>query len=152
LSGAFRAWSQTRLFFCARAIATARRVPLETANKAGAGWQPTLAIRKMKEWTGGHLDDTLYKAFVKTVGIYPVGSLVRLQSQRLAVIIDHDPAHLLQPTARVFFSPRSNMHIPPTDVDLGSKSAADRIVGIEDPATHGLSRFDKIWTMASTDA
>jgi putative nucleotidyltransferase with HDIG domain len=117
-----------------------------------AGWQPTVAIRKMKEWAGGHLDESLFKAFVKTMGIYPVGSLVRLQSNRLAVVIDHDPAQLLQPTVRAFFSLRSNMHIPPVDIALGSKSAADRIVGIEDPAAHGLSRVDEIWSMAGTAA
>ena len=117
-----------------------------------AGWQPTTAIRKMKEWAGGHLDETLYQAFVKTVGIYPVGSLVRLQSQRLAVVVGHNAAHLLQPTVRVFFSLRSNMHIPPVDIDLGVKSAADRIVAIEDPATHGLSRVDEIWSMAGAEA
>jgi putative nucleotidyltransferase with HDIG domain len=117
-----------------------------------AGWQPTVAIRKMKEWAGGHLDESLYKAFVKTVGIYPVGSLVRLQSQRLAVVIDHDPEHLLRPTVKAFFSLRSNMHIPPVQIALGMKSAADRIVGIEDPAAHGLSRVDEIWSTAGTPA
>jgi len=109
------------------------------------GWQPTVALRKMTEWADGHFDDTIFKAFVKTVGIYPVGSLVRLQSQRLAVVVDHNPAHLLQPTVKAFFSLRSKMHIPPTLVRLGKASSGDRIVSFEDPAAHGLTGLDEIW-------
>jgi len=109
------------------------------------GWQPTVALRKMTEWADGHFDDTIFKAFVKTVGIYPVGSLVRLQSQRLAVVVDQDPTHLLQPTVKAFFSLRSKMHIPPTLVHLGKASNNDRIVSHEDPADHGLTRVDEIW-------
>jgi putative nucleotidyltransferase with HDIG domain len=117
-----------------------------------AGWQPTVAIRKMTEWASGHFDEPLFKAFVKTVGIYPVGSLVRLQSQRLAVVIDHDPAHLLKPTVKAFFSLRSNTHITPVQIELGKKNSGDRIVAIEDPEAHGLTRVDEFWTTPGVSA
>ncbi len=107
------------------------------------GWQPTAAIRKMTEWKG-HFDPRLFSAFVKTVGIYPVGSVVRLQSQRLAVVVDHDPSRLLQPTVKVFFSLRSKVHIVPVLLHL-DKATADRIVGFEDPAAHGLTRVNELW-------
>jgi len=110
-----------------------------------SGWQPTFALRRMTEWSDGHFDDTTFKAFVKTVGIYPVGSLVRLQSQRLAVVIEQDPTHLLQPTVKTFFSLRSKMHIPPVLVCLGKPGTNDRIVSCADPAQHGLTRVDDIW-------
>ncbi len=110
-----------------------------------AGWQPTIALRKMTEWASGHFDDTIFKAFVKTVGIYPIGSLVRLESQRLAVVVENDPVHLLQPTVKAFFSLRSKMHIAPSLIKLGGKGSEDRIVGYEDPATHGLTRVDELW-------
>jgi hypothetical protein len=107
------------------------------------GWQPTVAIRKMTEWTG-HFDEGIFKAFVRTVGIYPVGSLVRLKSQRLAVVMDHDPAHLLQPTVKAFFSLKSKMYIDPVLVNL-VKDHAERIVGIEDPEALGINRLDELW-------
>ena len=114
------------------------------------GWQPTVAIRKMTEWADGHFDATVFQAFVRTVGIYPVGSLVRLKSQRLAVVVDHDPTHLLQPKVKAFFSLRSKMHIEPILVELDKDDANDRIVAYEDPAAHGLTRIDGIWAPLPT--
>jgi hypothetical protein len=120
-----------------------------SARPYKAGWQPTAAIRKMTEWTG-HFDKNIFKAFVKTVGIYPVGSLVRLQSQRLAVVVDHDPANLLQPTVKVFFSLRSKMHVVPFLLKLDKARDTDRIIGFEDPAEHGLTHFNEIWVPPGT--
>ncbi len=108
------------------------------------GWQPAVAVRKMAEWKG-HFDEAIFKAFVKTVGIYPVGSLVRLHSKRLAVVIEHDPKQLLQPLVRVFFSLRSKVHIVPELVRLGTEGNSDRIVGFEDPVTLGFPRIDELW-------
>jgi putative nucleotidyltransferase with HDIG domain len=113
------------------------------------GWQPTAAIRKMTEWTG-HFDSTIFKAFVKTVGIYPVGSLVRLKSQRLAVVVDHDPAHLLQPTVKIFFSLRSMVHIEPMLVKLDKAREGDQILGYEDPEAHGFTHFNDLWVPPGT--
>ena len=107
------------------------------------GWEPTVAVRKMAEWSG-HFDETLFQCFVRTVGIYPLGSLVRLKSQRLAVVVDHDPANLLQPVVKVFFSLKSKMHIEPIVVNL-DKTQGDRIVGCEDPATHGFRHIPELW-------
>jgi len=107
------------------------------------GWEPTLAVRKMAEWTG-HFDDKIFKCFVRTVGIYPLGSLVRLKSQRLAVVVDHDPTHLLQPIVKVFFSLKSKMHIDPIVVNL-DKAQNDRIVNCEDPAAYGFKHIQELW-------
>jgi HD-GYP domain-containing protein (c-di-GMP phosphodiesterase class II) len=41
------------------------------------------ALRKMWEWSSAHFDQKLLQAFMRCVGIYPVGSLVRLESGRL---------------------------------------------------------------------
>ncbi len=120
-----------------------------SARPYKSGWLPTAAIRKMTEWSG-HFDSSIFKAFVKTIGIYPVGSLVRLQSQRLAVVVDHDPTQLLQPTVKIFFSLRSSMHIEPTVVKLDKTREGDRIIGFEDPAAHGLSHFNELWVPPGT--
>ncbi len=109
------------------------------------GWQPTIAVRKMTEWSDDHFDNSIFKAFVRTVGIYPIGSLVRLKSQRLAVVVDHDPAHLLQPTVKAFFSLRSKMHIEPILIKLDKAGASERIIGFEDPSAHGLTHTEDMW-------
>ncbi len=59
-----------------------------TSNRCyNAGWNPAEAISKMAEWCKGHFDEKVFQAFVKCVGIYPVGTLVRMKSERLAVCV-----------------------------------------------------------------
>jgi HD-GYP domain-containing protein (c-di-GMP phosphodiesterase class II) len=46
-----------------------------------SGWDPAESLRKMAEWANGHFDPNVFQAFVKSMGIYPVGSLVKLTSR-----------------------------------------------------------------------
>ena len=55
------------------------------------GWNAAEAIRRMAEWNG-HFDPQVFRAFVKAVGIYPVGALVRLESGRLGVVPNNTAA------------------------------------------------------------
>lgn len=100
------------------------------------GWTPGESIRKMVEWKDGHFDDRVFQAFVKTVGIYPAGSLVKLRSGRLGVVTDQTEKSLLTPLVKVFFSARSNAHILPEIVDLTRTN--DSIVNVEDPTVWGF--------------
>lgn len=100
------------------------------------GIPPTEALRKLFEWSKYQFDPVLVKAFMRCVGIYPVGSLVRLESGRLGVVIEQNEANLLTPRIRVFFSIKANTHVQPTIVDLSrplGHGGADRITGFEDP-------------------
>lgn len=101
-----------------------------------AGWAPGEAIRKMAEWKDGHFDDAVFKAFVKTVGIFPTGSLVKLKSGRLAVVTDQSSKSLLTPIVRVFFSTKSMAPIVMEYVDLSRSQ--DAIENVEDPGKWGF--------------
>lgn len=98
------------------------------------GMPPTEALRKMWEWSKFHFDPQLMQAFMRCVGIYPVGSLVRLESGRLGVVLEQSEGSLLAPKVRMVFSVKSNSYIPPEIVDLSSplgRGGGDRIVGHE---------------------
>ena len=49
---------------------------------------PTDSIKRMGEWCEQQYDKAVFQAFVSSVGIYPVGPLVRLASGRLAVVME----------------------------------------------------------------
>lgn len=110
-----------------------------------AGWDPAESLRKMAEWTGGHFDKRVFQAFVKSIGIYPVGSLVRLKSERLGIVIEQSSKSLLEPRINVFFSIRSRSHTTPEIVDLSAPGCTERIIGREDPAKWGLDHLETLW-------
>lgn len=102
-----------------------------TSNRCyKSGWEPGEALRKMAEWRNGHFDEAVFHAFVKTVGIYPTNTVVKLKSGRLAVVLEQSDKSLLTPVVKVFFSTRSNTRITPELVDLAK--SPDSIAGMED--------------------
>ena len=90
----------------------------------------------MAEWKDGHFDDAIFQACVKTVGIYPTGTLLKLKSGRLGVVTDQSQNSLTKPLVKVFFSTRSNAPILQDTIDL-SKSP-DSIANLENPLKWGF--------------
>jgi putative nucleotidyltransferase with HDIG domain len=110
-----------------------------------AGWDPAESLRKMAEWSKGHFDPTIFQAFVKSLGIYPTGSLLRLSSGRLGVVVEQSEKSLLTPKVKVFFSTRSNMRIPPVLVDLSVPDSKEKITNREDPDKWRFPDLDELW-------
>jgi HD-GYP domain-containing protein (c-di-GMP phosphodiesterase class II) len=110
------------------------------------GWDPAESLKKMAEWTNGHLDPKVFQAFVKSLGIYPVGSLVKLASGRLGVVTEQSPSSLLKPLVKVFFSTKSDMRIPPEVLDLSAPHCKDKIVGREDPEQWRFPDLNELWS------
>ena len=109
-----------------------------------AGWDPAESIAKMASWNG-HFDPAVFAAFVKSLGIYPVGSLVRLHSGRLAVVVEQNPDKLTAPRVKVFFSTKSQLHITPELVDLARPGCSDRIVAREGADKDRYRSTDELW-------
>ena len=111
-----------------------------------AGWDPAESLRKMAEWANGHFDPTVFQAFVKSLGIYPIGSLVRLGSGRLGIVVDQSPKSLLMPRIKVFFSTRSSARIRPELIDLSAPGCMEKIASREDPANWNFPDLDELWS------
>lgn len=109
-----------------------------------AGWEPSVSLQRMAQWTG-HFDPDILNAFVKCVGIYPIGSMVKLKSGRLAVVIDQSRNSLLTPVVKVFFSTKSNMRLEPQVIHLAKIAGQDEIVGHEDPRIWGIHDLHTMW-------
>lgn len=110
-----------------------------------AGWDPAESIRRMAEWCKGHFDERVFQAFVKCMGIYPIGSLVKLESGRLGVVMEQSGHSLLTPRIKIFFSTKAMTHIVPEVLDLSHPSARDKIASREDAAKWGLSNIERLW-------
>lgn len=109
-----------------------------------APWDPGEAMRHMAQ-SKGQFDATLFQHFVKALGIYPVGSLVRLQSERLAVVLEQNPASLLTPRVKVFYSIEDRHAVDAFVLDLADAKSGDRIVGVESPDAWRFPGLDKLW-------
>lgn len=110
------------------------------------GWCPAESLRKMAEWSKGHFDEKVFQAFVKSIGIYPVGTLVRLESGRLGVVVEQQAGKsLLAPKVRVFFSIKSMSYIAPELLDLAGAGLQDKIATREDAEKWGLKDINRYW-------
>lgn len=110
-----------------------------------SGWDPAESLRKMAEWAKGHFDERIFQAFVKSLGIYPTGSLVKLSSGRLGVVTEQSTKSLLMPKVKVFFSTKANARIQPEEIDLSRPNALEKIVSREDPAVWNIPDLDELW-------
>ncbi|QEA13124.1 HD-GYP domain-containing protein [Comamonas flocculans] len=116
------------------------------------GWDPAESIRRMAEWTKGHLDPVVFQAFVKSLGIYPTGSLVRLNSGRLAVVLEQSRETLVAPVVKAFYSTKSEMRIAPEVIHLAAPGCRDGIAGREEPSKWNFPDLDELWTEAAVSA
>jgi HD-GYP domain-containing protein (c-di-GMP phosphodiesterase class II) len=109
-----------------------------------AGWDPAESISRMMSWQG-HLDEKVLASFVRSLGLYPTGSLVRMASGRLAVVLEQNRGTLVKPVVKVFFSTKSNMPIPVQRIDLASSGTTDRIVAREPVGTWNFPQLNELW-------
>lgn len=105
------------------------------------GWDPAESVGKMLSWRG-HFDPQLMAQFVRSVGIYPVGALVRLQSSRLAVVIGQNRSNLTKPRVQVIYDVSSASFLD-EEVDLAK--ATDYIAAPEQRGNWPMLAADARW-------
>jgi hypothetical protein len=113
-----------------------------------AGWDPGEALRQMAQWKG-HFDSVALQALVKAVGIYPVGSLVRLASGRLAVVVEQNPATLLAPRVRTVYDLAAAKRIEPQEIDLAERNCPDKVTAWEPPERWALGDLNAVCGLPS---
>jgi HD-GYP domain-containing protein (c-di-GMP phosphodiesterase class II) len=109
-----------------------------------SGWDPAESIARMASWAG-QFDNDIFQAFVKSLGIYPIGSLVRMRSGRLGVVVEQSEGSLVAPKVKLFFSTKSNMPIPIELLDLSSAGCSDAIAARESNAQWKFPHLDELW-------
>lgn len=102
------------------------------------GITPSQGLKKLLEWSGDHLDPHLVRQFIRCIGLYPVGSLVLLESGRLGVVIETNEDDQRLPVVRVMYHTRFRLPIPVETIDLSRPGSQDRIEKAVDPQTYGI--------------
>jgi len=108
------------------------------------GWDPAESLAKMAQWTNGHLDAAIFQAFVRSLGIYPTGSLVRLSNGKLAVVVEQSKS-LLKPQVKTVFSTLSNERVQPQLIDLSAPDCRWHIEKRENPKEWKIPDLDALW-------
>jgi HD-GYP domain-containing protein (c-di-GMP phosphodiesterase class II) len=117
-----------------RMVAIADVYDAITANRVyHRGMTPTQGLKKLLEWSGNHLDPALVKQFIRCIGLYPVGSLVLLDSGRLGVVVEINEVDQRLPIVRVMYHTKFRMPITVTTIDLSKAGSQDRILRAVDP-------------------
>lgn len=83
---------------------------------------------------------------MRSLGIYPTGSLVLLSNGRLAVVVEQSPTSLLKPAVKTVFSTRSGERVVPDLLDLSSSGTTIKILQREDPAQWKIPNLDELWS------
>jgi putative nucleotidyltransferase with HDIG domain len=104
---------------------------------------PTRVLGQLLEWGPHHFNLQLVHRFIRSVGIWPVGSLVRLRNDWLAVIIEQGAGDLLHPRVRAIYDAAARQFIPPRDLDLAAAGSEElAIVGAVAERAWGIRAGD----------
>jgi putative nucleotidyltransferase with HDIG domain len=109
-----------------------------------AGWDPAHSLSQMATWKG-HFDTSVFQSFVKTIGIYPTGSLVRMRSGRLAVVLEQNSAALTKPKVKIFFSTKAGLPLEREVLDLSAPHTTDQIEARESPENWNFPYLTELW-------
>lgn len=115
-----------------RIVAVADRYDRLTQDEPdGAGLTPDRAVIQLLKETPSGLDETLTRVFVRDMGAFPIGSLVRLSDQSVGVVCapGKDP---LRPCVRLLYGPDGLSLEEKPDIDLAGSSS--EIVEVVAPA------------------
>lgn len=104
---------------------------LLTSSDASAALDPAKAIEQMAQMKGA-FDQDIFRAFIESVGLYPIGSFVKLRSNRLAMVIDEDPKNSAKPVVQAFYSYTTGEQTKPMRIALAKAGVEHEIIDIAD--------------------
>jgi HD-GYP domain-containing protein (c-di-GMP phosphodiesterase class II) len=109
----------------------------------GSGMDPASSLQQMTMMKGWY-DPEILARFVETLGVYPIGSVVMLRSDRLAMVVAQDPSDYTRPRVKPFFTNLTGKFIRADEIALASCYGHDEIVETVEPSDFGIEDFPRI--------
>lgn len=112
-------------------------------------WPPDEVMREMRDNPRRGYDALLVKAFINVTGVFPVGTLVILDTHEMAVVMARNPegAHIHQPIVKIISDPLGVVLPEPVTADLSELDpdtgrSRRSIIKTTDPDKYGINVGD----------
>lgn len=109
---------------------------------------PAAVLQEMRDNPKRGMDPVVVKAFINLLGLYPVGTVVVLDTFELGIVhtVNPNPEMMSRPIVRVVSDTQGNLLFPGTLVDLAERTAsgvfARTIIKTADPERYGIRVSD----------
>lgn len=98
------------------------------------GMTPSVAMKRLVEWSDHHLDRKLVYQFIRAMSIYPIGTVVELNTEQLGIVVTPNKVRQAEPIVRLIYSLKHKRFLEVQDVDLAKSGNDLEIVRAIDPA------------------
>ena len=108
-------------------------------------FSPRDAMRIMESLAGRVIDPVYFREFIRVLGIYPVGSLVRLDTGEVAVVTETRSSEPLCPKIKILFDHSGRRLEEPIKLDLAKLrpgEASRNLIAPADPLLYGIDPFE----------
>jgi len=108
----------------------------------------TDALKSMYDWRDELFDGELVELFIQSIGIYPIGSTVQLNSGEIGIVITASSERRLTPTLMLVLGPNNETYQPPLILNLAQykdqESQKYEITNIVRPEDYGIDKTSYI--------
>ncbi|WP_404341098.1 HD-GYP domain-containing protein [Pseudoalteromonas mariniglutinosa] len=109
------------------------------------GMEPIKAFKILKEGCPDSFDGELLNRFIQCIGIHPVGTLVKLSSQKVGVVTRSNKSNPLKPIVKAFYNAKHARYTEVQDIDLANTRNQDTLESAIKPSEFNIDliRFFK---------
>ncbi|MEL7477850.1 MAG: HD-GYP domain-containing protein [Pseudomonadota bacterium] len=138
-SGYPRGLSGTKISKPARMMAIVDVYDAMTSERPHqSGEEPIHALRYLLA-NKHQFDAQLVQKFIKCLGVHPVGTIVRLTNDRLALVLEGNKKSPMKPKVKVFYNTKHKHHITGKDLDLHALEDEIKVVASVRPSDYELN-------------
>ncbi|MFT6907334.1 MAG: putative nucleotidyltransferase with HDIG domain [Oleiphilaceae bacterium] len=98
----------------------------------------SVGMRMLLELSKTHFDEALVHQFIKCMGVYPTGSLVKLSNGFLAVVIAQNISSPIKPLVKIIYNTKSKAYVNPKMLNLSTAKLDLKILRYENPRDHDI--------------